>query len=890
MQDVGDLMKQRLLLSFFLYVFVFHVPSGGFITGARAQEEKPLYLDPERPVEERVEDLVSRMTLEEKTHQMDNGASAIERLNIPRYNWWSECLHGVACAGIATVFPQAIGLGATWDPDLVFRVADVTSDEARAKHHDAVRKGRHAQYQGLTFWSPNINIFRDPRWGRGQETYGEDPYLTARLGVAFVQGLQGDDPKYLKLVSTPKHYAVHSGPEPLRYQFNAITNERDLRMTYLPAFKACVEEGGAQSIMCAYNRYRSEPCCGNKYLIEDILRSEWGFDGYVVSDCGAITNIHKDHKVVNTQPEAVAMAIKSGCDLSCGDEYSSSIVRAVETGLLTEEDVDKALKRLFKARFLLGMFDPPAMVPYAQISYDIVDRPEHRALALNAARASLVLLKNEKHILPLKKDKIKTIAVIGPNADDSRVLLGNYNGTPSRAVTPLLGIKNKLGSRVKVLYARGCEITAVTGFESIPSEFHTPPEAKPGQHGLKGEYFNNMTLEGEPVLTRIDDMLNFDWGGGAPAADVNSDCFSARWTGFLIPMVTGKYKIGITCDDGMRLSIDDQLILEDWGNHAARTTHKEIDLEAGHSYKLKIEFYENSLEALAKLVWAPPDVDPIKDAVEMALDADVVIAVMGISGAIEGESYDKKELDLPQVQEDLLHLLYKTGKPVILVLLGGSPISVNFADENIPAIIEAWYPGEEGGTAIADVLFGDYNPAGRLPVTFYKSLSQVPDFQDYDMEGRTYRYLKEEPLYPFGYGLSYTTFRYSSLKIEPEKPKPGEELKISVCVKNAGKIAGDEVAQLYISDLAASAPVPIRQLAGFQRIHLAPKEKRIVTFQVEPHQLAFWHDSGKWVVEPGEFELSVGGCQPLRKYAKRSGSKALTKRFNLMGKNLFLSD
>ena len=878
----GFVMTCEIILALFLQEYT--------INRAGAEEERPIYMNPSRPLEERVENLVSRMTLEEKAHQMVNGAAEIERLSIPAYNWWSECLHGVACAGIATVFPQAIGLGATWDADLVFRVAKVTSDEARAKHHDAVRKGRYSQYRGLTFWSPNINIFRDPRWGRGQETYGEDPHLTSRLGVAFVRGLQGDDPRYLKLVSTPKHYAVHSGPEPLRYQFNAITDERDLRMTYLPAFKACVEEGGAQSIMCAYNRYRSEPCCGNKYLIEDILRGEWGFDGYVVSDCGAITNILQDHKVVKTQPEAVAMAIKSGCDLSCGDEYSSSIVRAVNMGLITEKDVDRSLKRLFKARFLLGMFDPVGMSPYSQIPYEIVDCAEHRVLALEAARASLVLLKNEKNILPLKKDKIKTLAVIGPNADDARVLLGNYNGTPSKAVTPLEGIKNKLGSKVKVLYARGCEISAVTGYESIPSEFLSPPDAKPGQHGLKAEYFNNMTLEGAPVLTRIDDTVNFDWGGGSPAPDVVSDRFSARWTGFLTPPETGTYKLGIISDDGMRLSIDDRIILEDWRDHASRTKDKEMNLQAGRSYMLKIEFYENYLEAVAKLVWVPPNVDPIKDAVEMAMDADAVIAVMGISQEIEGESCDKKDLNLPQVQEDLLRLLYKAGKPVILVLLGGSPISVNFADENIPAIIEAWYPGEEGGTAIADVLFGDYNPAGRLPVTFYKSLNQVPDFEDYNMQGRTYRYLKEEPLYPFGYGLSFTMFHYSGLKIEPEKPKPGEELKVSVRVKNAGKVAGDEVAQLYLSDLEASAPVPIRQLAGFQRIHLAPREKKIVTFHVQPKNLAFWHDSGKWVVEPGEFEIYAGGCQPSGKYTKRSGSKVLSKRFHLIGEKLFSSD
>ena len=846
------------------------------------KKEAPVYLDPKKSVEERVEDLVTRMTLEEKAGQMGHTAPAVERLGIPQYNWWNECLHGVACAGIATVFPQAIGLGAAWDAELAHRVAVATSDEARAKHHEALRKGNRDIFFGLTFWSPNINIFRDPRWGRGQETYGEDPYLSARLGVAFVKGLQGDHPKYLKLVSTPKHYAVHSGPEPLRHRFNAITNERDLRMTYLPAFKACVEEGGAQSVMCAYNRYRAQPCCGNKYLIEDVLRGEWGFDGYVVSDCGAIVNFYKDHQVVSTEPEAVAMAVKAGCDLNCGEAYGRSLVKAVHLGLVSEEEIDRSLKRLFKARFLLGMFDPPAIVPYANIPFKIVDSPTHRSLALDAARKSIVLLKNDGNFLPLKKN-IGTIAVIGPNADEVSVLLGNYNGLPSKAVTPLEGIRNKVSKNTKVLYARGCAISSTAEFTPIPSRYLSPPNAGKGRSGLKGEYFNNMNLQGKPVVTRIDETIDFNWGEGSPHPKIQKDHFSARWTGTLLPPKSGKYRIGTTTDDGSRLFLDNERIIDDWNDHGAKTNFKELDLIAGHAYDIRMEYYENLYQASAKLVWIPPDADPLKQAVATAKKADLVISVMGISQETEGETYDKKDLNLPKIQEQLLRMLYKTGKPLVLVLLGGSPLSVNWADKNIPAIVEAWYPGEEGGTAIADVLFGDYNPAGRLPVTFYKSLAQVLCFENYNMRGRTYRYMKAEPLYPFGYGLSYTAFKYSRLKIAPGNIRVGDEIAVSVCVKNTGKKSGDEVVQLYVSDLKASAPVPIRQLCGFLRIHLKPKEEKNVTFTLKQEQLAFVNYDDQWAIEPGEFEISVGGCQPSDKYEQRTGSKVLSKRFEMSG-------
>ncbi|HEY64371.1 MAG TPA: glycoside hydrolase family 3 protein [Caldilineae bacterium] len=718
------------------------------MTTPASDQEQPIYKDPSRPIEERVDDLISRMTLEEKVSQMVHAARAIERLDIPEYDWWNECLHGVARAGVATVFPQAIGLAATWDVDLMHRVATVISDEARAKHHEFVRQGIRARYTGLTFWSPNINIFRDPRWGRGQETYGEDPYLTSRMGVAFVKGLQGDDPRYFKVIATPKHYAVHSGPEHARHHFDARASFRDMRETYLPAFKACVKEGKAYSVMGAYNRTNGEPCCASITLLEEILRQEWDFEGYVVSDCGAIRDIYMHHKVVDTPEEAAAMAVKAGCDLNCGETYHW-LLKAVEKGLISEEEIDRSVKRLFTARFRLGMFDPPEMVPYAQIPYEVNDCPEHRELALQAARESIVLLKNTDGFLPLSKE-LKDIAVIGPNADDVPVLLGNYNGTPSKAVTPLEGIRNKVSSQTTIYYAKGCEVVG-------------------------------------------DDKSGF------------------------------------------------------------------------------------------------------AEAVEAAKKADVAILCLGLSQAVEGEEGqreglpegqvsqgDRTDITLPGVQEDLLKVVYETGTPVVLVLINGSAVAVNWADEHIPAIVEAWYPGEEGGTAIADVLFGDYNPAGRLPVTFYKSVDQLPPFEDYNMAGRTYRYMTEEPLYPFGFGLSYTRFEYSNLRIEPQTIRPGENVRVSVDVTNVGDRAGDEVVQLYVSDVEASVPVPIRHLEGFTRVHLAPGETKTVSFTLTPPQMSVIDDENRRVIEPGEFRVSIGGRQPDVK-TRDGESNVLTGSFTVAG-------
>ena len=703
----------------------------------------PAYKNPNLPIETRVNDLVSRMTLEEKVLQMQNAAPAIERLGIPAYDWWNEALHGVARAGYATVFPQAIGLAATWDTKLMHQVADVISTEARAKHHEFIRNNQHARYEGLTFWSPNINIFRDPRWGRGQETYGEDPYLTARLGVEFVKGLQGNDPRYFKVIATPKHYAVHSGPEPERHGFDAKAYERDLRETYLPAFRATIVEGKAGSVMCAYNRTNEEPCCANKRLMTDILRGEWGFNGYVVSDCGAISDIWKGHKFAKTEAEASALAVRAGTDLTCGGEYAS-LIQALKQGLITEAEIDTALKRLMTARFRLGMFDPPEMVPYARIPFSQKDTPEHRQLALQSARESIVLLKNANATLPLRKD-LKSIAVIGPNADAPEVLWGNYNGRPSRLITPLAGIKNAVSADTKIVYAAGSTLA-----------------------------------------------------GDSPQAD-----------------------------------------------------------------------------------------KMIEEAVKAARESDASVLVLGLSSKLEGEEMkvdvpgfhggDRTDLSLPQSQEALLKAVVATGKPVVVVLLSGSAIAVNWANDHAPAILQAWYPGGEGGTAIADVLFGDYNPAGRLPVTFYKSVDQLPPFTDYSMQGRTYRYFKGEPLYPFGYGLSYTRFAYSNLRVNSVKAR--EPVKATVDVTNTGEREGDEVVQLYLTDVAASVPVPIRTLVGFERISLRPREKRSVTFTITPRQMSLIDNNDKRVIEPGEFLISVGGSQ-----------QGLRGRFLVSGKMIELAE
>ncbi|MGA2184177.1 MAG: glycoside hydrolase family 3 C-terminal domain-containing protein [Bryobacteraceae bacterium] len=839
-----------------------------FVFAASAQEAA--YLNPALPREQRVDDLVSRMTLEEKASQLVNQARAIPRLQVPAYDWWSEALHGVAREGTATVFPQAIGLGATWDAPLIHDMATVIGIEARAKHHDAVRHGRRDIFEGLTFWSPNINIFRDPRWGRGQETYGEDPFLTARIGVAFVTGLQGDDPKYLQAVATPKHFAVHSGPEPARHGFNVEVSRHDMEDTYLPAFRATVTEAKAQSVMCAYNRINGEPACASTFLLKDELRGAWGFDGFVVSDCDAVADIWRGHHYTKTLPEAAAVSLKLGTDNDCADfrmkvtdnlDYMK-YVDAVKQGLLTEKDIDVSVKRLFRARFALGMFDPPEMVKYAQTPLSANDTEEHRQLALNVARESMVLLKNDG-VLPLPPH-VKRIAVVGPLADSLRVLEGNYNGTPSQPKTALDGIRKQFAG-AKVAFAPGMKF--LRDPVAVPASALTTTD---GQLGLKAEYFNSVDLSGTPVVTRIDPQINFRFiSYTVPGLDAKG--FSVRWTGVLTPSDAGTYTLAVTGGDTYRLWLNGKVLIDNPDRHGGVTKNAELRLERGHKYAIRLEYFDSSGNEVAKLSWLRTDGQHLEDAVAAAKLADVVIAAVGITADLEGEEMkvdvpgfaggDRTSIDLPKEEEDLLKAVKDAGKPLVVVLMNGSPLAVNWASQNANAILEAWYPGEEGGTAIAETLAGTNNPAGRLPVTFYKGLDRLPPFVDYAMKNRTYRYFQGKPLYPFGYGLSFTKFEFRNLKTSSKTVKAGDSLDVDVDVRNMGARDGDAVAELYLSFPPAPG-MPIRALRGFSRVHLANGQTQHVHFKLDPRDLSSVTEAGDRVVAPGAYRISVGGGQP----------------------------
>ncbi len=686
------------------------------------------------PLEERVNNLVLQMTLQEKISQMQHAAPAIERLGVPAYNWWNECLHGVGRNGYATVFPQAVAMAATWNDGLIFREADIISTEARAKYAEAIAKNERGIYQGLTFWSPNINIFRDPRWGRGQETYGEDPLLTAAIGSAFVKGLQGNDPKYYKIIATAKHFAVHSGPEPDRHRFDAWSSMTDLYETYLPAFETLITEAKAYSVMGAYNRLFGTPACASDLLMKELLRGKWNFDGYVVSDCWAISDFYKFHKFVGDAAQASALAVKAGTDLACGEEYQF-LNQAIEKGYLTEADIDLSVKRLFTARFKLGMFDPDSMVPWASITPAMNDTPEHSEFAREVARQSLVLLKNSQNVLPIQRN-VKSIAVIGPYANDISVLLGNYNGTPSAPVTLLKGIEERAGKRIKISNALG-------------------------------------TLAPE------------------------------------------------------KLSRDSSLRAN-----------------------------EPALEA---------------EALKIATNADLVIFVGGISPNLEGEEMrvqvpgfqggDRTSLDMPQAQTDLLKKLHALGKPVVLLLTNGSALSIPWAQENIPAIVECWYPGQQGGRAVADILFGDFSPAGRLPVTFYNSVDDLPPFEDYSMEGRTYKYFRGKPLYAFGHGLSYTRFDYSVPTLKKQQVAAGDTVFITVPVKNAGNYASDEVVQIYMKQPATLGHKATQSLVAFRREPFTKGESRNLTFAI-PTRLFRHFDAktGLYETAPGTYTLRIGAA------------------------------
>lgn len=836
------------------------------------------YKNSELPIGQRVDDLISRMTLEEKVSQFSHTAAGVPRLGVPEYNWWNEGLHGVARAGIATVFPQAIGMAATFDEPLIHQIAEVISTEFRAKYYATLRPdGSSDWFRGLTVWSPNINIFRDPRWGRGQETYGEDPYLTSRMGVAFVTGLQGDDPKYLKTVSTPKHFAVHSGPESTRHTVDVHASRHDMEDTYLPAFRATVMEGKAGSVMCAYNSLNGQPACANTTLLQEHLRDDWKFQGYVVSDCAAVSDIFSGHHFAATIEQAVADAFKAGTDLMCAypperAQYErTAMLNAVHQGLLAEADLDRSLRRLFTARFQLGMFDPPASVPYAKIRPAENDTEAHRQLALRAARESIVLLRNENNFLPLKKAP-RSIAVIGPNADSLDALEGNYNGTPAKPVTVLAGIRQRF-PHAKVMYVEG---TGLIGSVTKPiSTITLYTDESRREHGLRAQYFSNIDLEGKPVLTRTDKSVDFSWGfsGVSPSLSKN---YSVRWKGILVPSQTGDYSIGFAGQDGYRVWLNDHLIVEDWTAHRPSTTQtKMMHLEKDHAYAVKVEYFQTVRGAEAKLIWGMPEQDQA-EAPRAAENADLVVVVLGLSARVEGEEMnvhadgfsggDRTRIDLPNPQEQLLQRVAALGKPTALVLMNGSALAVNWADQNIPAIIEAWYPGEEGGTAVAGALAGDFSPAGRLPITFYKSVDQLPAFEDYSMARRTYRYFNGEALYPFGYGLSYTSFSYSNPRAGDVSVATGDvdntQGTIAVDVTNNGAMAGDEVVEVYLTHIRIPG-APLRALKGFQRVHLDRGQQKTISFNLTARDLSIVDQAGKRRIAPGTVDVWIGGGQPL---------------------------
>jgi beta-glucosidase len=830
--------------------------------------------------EQRVADLVSRLTLEEKVAQMLNAAPAIERLGIPVYEWWNEVLHGVARTPYkVTVYPQAIAMAATFDTAALKLMADYSATEGRAVYNKAIAQGKEGnRYVGLTYWTPNINIFRDPRWGRGQETYGEDPYLTAMLGKAFVHGLQGDDPKYWKAAACAKHYAVHSGPEPLRHNFNVSPSNYDLWNTYMPAFKELITNTDVAGVMCAYNAFKGQPCCGSDELMTGILRNRWKFTGYVTSDCGGIDDFFKKHKTHAGPLEASVDAVVHGTDVECGHEAYKSLVQAVKEGKITESKIDESVQRLFMVRFRLGMFDPPSIVKYAQTPASELESPAHKAHALKMARESIVLLKNDRNTLPLSK-KIKKIAVIGPNADNQIAVLGNYNGTPSEIVTPLQGIKAKLGNDVEIIYEKAVNYTNDSLFHSIEKGQQFSWQ---GQKGFYAEYFNNRDLKGEPVAKRIEEKLDNEWQEGEVfIGSMKALHFSARYTtDFTATEDLTMFEL--MADEGYRFLIDGIEVLNGWKNNAGSANTYRFASEKGKTYRLVVEYYQYEGKAGVHLNVGHMVKTDFAALANRLKNVDAIVYVGGISPQLEGESMrvdypgfkggDRTSILLPSVQTDLLKSLKATGKPVVFVMMTGSAIACPWEAQNIPAILNAWYGGQDAGTAIADILFGDYNPAGRLPVTFYRSDSDLPEFSDYNMSNRTYRYFKGSPLYGFGYGLSYSRFQYSHLK-HPTVISKGNKVSVSAIVKNAGERDGDEVVQLYVSGNEKAAP--IRSLKGFQRIFLKAGESKEVRFALTPADLSIVGDNGTARQFTGRILISVGGAQP--------GDKTLATKNVLQG-------
>jgi beta-glucosidase len=871
----------RILFRAFLTACITFVTCAAF-----AQDNSSLpYMNPKLAPEERAADLVHRMTLEEKGSQLVNQARAIPRLKVPAYDWWSEALHGVVADG-TTEFPEPIGLAATFDTPRIHEMATSIGIEGRIVHDQSLQDGNSGFFRGLDFWAPNVNIFRDPRWGRGQETYGEDPFLSGRLAVAFVTGMQGDDPHYFRVISTPKHFAVHSGPEPTRHFADIDVSKHDQLDTYTPAFRAAVVEGHANSVMCAYNAINGQPACANEFLLQHTLRGAWHFQGYVVSDCDAVRNIFRDHHYRPTQPQASAISLLRGMDNECIDgpgkvtdnhDYKP-YVEAVQQGYLPESAVDTALIRLFTARIRLGMFDPPEIVPYSKIEKSELDSADHRALARRMANEAMVLLKNDG-VLPLKS--VKNIVVVGPLAEQTAVLLGNYNGTPTHTVSVLEGLKAEFPG-AKITYVAGTQFLSQQG-DPVPTSALTTPDAKPG---LKAEYSSRPGFEakGTPLVTRVEPLIKLT-DANLPEEAKTTKTLAVEWTGFLHANATADYLLGIKANAFVRVSVDNKLVAQGWGN---QTHMGQLHLEKGRPAKLEVSysrFAEGKPEA--QLIWAPVNNAPDPAAVAAAKKADVVVAVVGITSRLEGEEMpvdqpgfsggDRTNLDMPKPEEDLVQAVAASGKPLVVVLMNGSALGVNWEKAHANAILEGWYSGEEGGAAIAETLSGKNNPAGRLPVTFYKDIHQLPHFEDYSMKGRTYRYFEGEPLWPFGYGLSYTTFSYSDISLPTSTINAGDSLDASVTVTNTGKVAGDEVVQLYLK-LPDVAGAPIRALRGFQRVHLEPSASQKVEFHLSPRDLSMVTDLGDIIVAKGKYTLSVGGGQP------GTGAPSVSGNFEVNGR------
>lgn len=828
------------------------IPLLVFSLSGQAQNKTELFRDMTAPQHERILDLLSRLTVEEKVSLLVNDAREIPRLNIDKYNHGNEALHGVVRPGEFTVFPQAIGLAATWNPNLIFRVSTAISDEARGrwKELDYGKKQIAGASDLLTFWSPTVNMARDPRWGRTPETYGEDPFLSGIIGCEFVKGLQGDNPRYLKTVSTPKHFAANN-EEHNRSSCNARMSERDLREYYLPAFERCIVDGRAQSIMMAYNAVNDVPCTVNTYLIKKVLRGDWNFNGYIVSDCSAPEWMVTKHKYVKNLEAAATLALKAGLDLECGDRvYTAPLLKAYNEYMVSEAEIDSAAYRILRGRMLLGLFDDPSQNPYNKIEPSVIGCKEHQELALETARQSMVLLKNQKNFLPLNRKKIRSIAVVGISA--AHCEFGDYSGNPKNTpVSVLDGIKKYVeNTNIKVVHAPW--VSSGTDFDPISKGFFP--------NGLKAEYFNNSDLQGTPSV-RMEEELLYD-PVHRPDRFQPEAPMSIRWTGTLKPVVSGDYTLGLKTDDGCRLFLDGKKLIDSWTERSAQMDQVIVKLEAGKTYDLRVEYFDGGGDCFARLYWKAPVTDQTNrlalfgDAGKVAKECDVTVAVLGINKSIEREGQDRYSLELPIDQQEFIKELYKVNPNTVVVLVAGSSMAINWMDENVPAILNAWYPGEQGGNAVAEVLFGDYNPGGRLPLTYYNSLDELPAFDDYSVKNRTYQYFEGKPLYEFGYGLSYTNFKYKKKSIT----QSNDTVDITFNLSNVGKYDGDEVAQVYVRYPETGTYMPLKQLKGFSRVHLKKGKSADITISIPKKELRYWDEKTRQFVTPaGEYVFQVGG-------------------------------